>query len=154
MVTSKGSSKPSIEVAATTIYTKTEIEKIAESLNINGINAMIENQSLNIDGIYAEMKNESLNIEAKLEKNSLNIDGINAEIEKENAFMKAKISELKQEIQEQQSQIVDLSHTGSWCASDADRRVNTSAVITFDTLFFKDSNMNNAAMNAGTGKIT
>ena len=151
-MTSKGSSKPSIEVSATTIYTKTEIEKIAESLNIDGINAKIENQSLNIDGIYAEMKNQSLNINTKIEKNSLNIDGITAEMEKENAIMKAEINELKQENQEQQSKIADLSHTGSWCASDVDRRVNTSAVITYDSLFFNDSNMNSVALNEGTGE--
>ena len=155
MVTSKGSSKPSSDVAATTIYTKTEIEKIAESLNIDGINAMIENQSLNIEESNAKIENQFLNqsIEnADMKAEIIKLKQENQDQQAINYNINRKMSELKQKNQEQQSTISDLSHTGSWCAYQ-DWWTTNIAVIKYDKILHADSNMNKNALNMGNGEI-
>ena len=72
------------------------------------------------------------------------------------------MSELKQKNQEQQSKIVDLSHTGSWCAFQ-DKWSASSYVITYDEILHSDSNMdphktpfsdsNMNTLNTGNGEI-
>ena len=154
MVTSKGSSKHSSEVSATTIYSKTEIEKIAESLNIDGITEKIENQALNIDGINAKIENQDLNIDrinAKIGNQFLNQSMENAMIKKQLLSQSTDTHDMEAELSQLKQNIEDLSHTGSWCAQ-RDEFSGTSQVIKYEKTSTADSNMNKNALNLGTGE--
>ena len=62
-----------------------------------------------------------------------------------------KIEENKGEIEENQESITDLSLHGQWCAYQ-NYWNSGSSVISYDSSFFEDSNINNNALNVGTGE--
>ena len=64
---------------------------------------------------------------------------------------KREIEENKKEIEENQESITELSLYGQWCAYQ-DAWTSSSDVISYDSSFCEDSNMNNNALNIGTGE--
>ena len=61
------------------------------------------------------------------------------------------IEDNKKEIEENQESITELSLYGQWCAYQ-DGWTSSSDVISYASSFFEDSNMNNNALNIGTGE--
>ena len=64
---------------------------------------------------------------------------------------KRDIEENKREIEDNQESITELSLHGQWCAYQ-NEWTSSSAVISYDSSFFEDSNINNNALNVGTGE--
>ena len=54
-------------------------------------------------------------------------------------------------IEDNKREIEELSLHGQWCAYQ-DEWTSGSAVISYDSSFFEDSNINNNALNVGTGE--
>ena len=132
-MTSKGSSKHSSGVTATTIYTKPEIEKLIESLNIDGINAEIKK--------LQTLKNLNNTIDS-LTKNMVSLMAFD---EDTNTKIENNIRKIENNIRSLNS----LSNRGTWCASqDAWTRV---AVITYDKFTISDSNMGYNPLSLATG---
>ena len=61
------------------------------------------------------------------------------------------IKSLSTKIEENQESITELSLHGQWCAYQ-DQWSFDSSVIRYDISFFEDSNINNNALNVGTGE--
>ena len=61
------------------------------------------------------------------------------------------IEDNKREIEDNQESITELSLHGQWCAYQSGWSSNNT-VISYDSIFFEDSNMNNNALNIGTGE--
>ena len=56
MVTSKGNSKLSSGVTATTTFVLTELEKFKKTLNLDGVNANIVNLNQKVVGIMSKVQ--------------------------------------------------------------------------------------------------
>ena len=61
------------------------------------------------------------------------------------------IEDNKRDIENNKESITELSLHGQWCAYQ-DQWASDNDVISFDSSFFEDSNMNNNALNIGTGE--
>jgi len=66
--------------------------------------------------------------------------------------LSTKIEELSTKIEENQESITESLH-GQWCAYQYYLQ-SPSSVISYDSIFFEDSNINNNALNEGTGVFT
>ena len=135
-MTSKGSSKHSSGVTATTIYTKTEIEKLIESLNIDGINAEIKN--------LQNQKNLNKNTIYSLTKDVVSLKAFDKDVgtKTENNIRK---------IENNIRSLDSLSTRGTWCAKQ-DSWDWEFGVITYKKFTISDSNMgSNQPLSLATG---
>ena len=132
-----------------------DIKKLNDQ--INSLSTNIEEYKREIEDnqeIITELNDQSKSLSSKIEENKNKIEEdqeIITELNDQSKSLSSKIEENKNEIEDNQEIITDLSLHGQWCAYQ-DQWTSSSAVIRYDSSFFKDSNIKTDSLNVGTGE--
>ena len=101
------------------------------------------------NSIFAVTLEEFKKLKDQIESYSTKIENNTREIESHSTKIESFSTKIE-DIEEMQESITELSLHGQWCGfQDA---WTSPAVITYDDIFFEDSNMNNTVLNTGTGE--
>ena len=133
-----------IDIVADTIsLVKEDVSSVNSSLR-EDISSM--NNSLKED---VSLVNYTLSLEIRSLSEDLLM--VSSEIYNVNSSTHQLILDNKREIEDNQESITELSLHGQWCAYQ-DGWTSGSSIISYDSIFFEDSNINNNALNVGTGE--
>ena len=128
---------------------KNNIHQLEETiLHLEGtISDVASEATLNADNIDIVAETISL---VREDVSSVN-NSLREDVSSVNSSTHQLIEDDKRESEDNQESITELSLHGQWCAYQ-DKWTSGNTVISYDSSFFEDSNMNNNTLNIGTGE--